>query len=192
MASAPVIAMPPRVAAVSLEPEMLIPLSTAIAYAAPGAFLAWLHRAKPGQACVYARATMLAQRESIGATVRLVADAGQVTLYQSRPAALFPFLYFARRTAKSLTIAPPPARLRAQLTDAQQRLFDHLSALADAGLPHGSNSGLAMRLGLGSRGAVAAALGALERSGMIRRGQDAQFDRVIEIVETGAKTRGCR
>jgi DNA-binding MarR family transcriptional regulator len=191
MASQPIPACAP-VDAVSLEPEMLIPLAAGVAYAAPGAFLAWLQRAKPGQACIYARASMLSHREPIGATVRLVSDAGQVTTYQSRPAALFPYLYFARRTVKPLTMTPSPARLRVALSDTQRQLLDHLAELAEAGQPHGSNSGLAMRLGLGSRETVANALGALERLGFIRRAQDEVFSRVIEIVETGRKTRGCR
>lgn len=190
MASAPISTFPPARPAqgVSMEPEMLIPERAAVAYAAPGAFLAWLHRARPGQVCVYARATTLSRREAIGATVRLVADGGQVILYQSRPSALLPYLYFARRTVKPLTIAPKPA----PLSDTQVRVLEHLTTLADAGEPHGSNSGIAMQLGLGSRDSVKVALAALERAGLIRRSQDAVFDRVIEIVETGRKTRGCR
>ncbi len=176
------------------EPESLIPLAAGVAYAAPAAFLAWLARAKPGQVCLYARATMLSRREPIGATVRLVSDGGQVGLWQARPHALFPFNYFARRTEKVLIPQRPlsPDGQRALLTETQARLLDHLTELAEAGQPHGSNSGIAMRLGLGSREAVAGALTALERRGLIRRGQDAVFARVIEIVETGCKTRGCR
>jgi hypothetical protein len=192
MASQPIFAGPPQVDAVSLEPEMLIPLASGVAYAAPGAFLAWLQSAKPGQACIYARANMLSRREPIAATVRLIHDAGQVTLCQGRPHALFPYHYIARRTSKPLAAKPSPARLRASLNDTQRQLLEHLSDLADAGEPHGSNSGLAMRLGLGSRETVAAALSTLERVGLIRRGQDEVFSRVIEIVETGRKTRGCR
>lgn len=177
---------------VSLEPEMLIPLASGVAYAAPGAFLEWLQGAQAGQACIYARANMLSRREPIGATVRLVSDAGQVTCYQTRPYALFPYLYVARRTAKPLAAPPSPARVRLTLTGLEQRLFDHLFDLAESGLPHGSNSGLALRLGGGDRAAVGRALAQLERLGLIRRGQDAQFARVITIVETGRKTRGCR
>jgi hypothetical protein len=186
--------LPPAlaIAGVSVEPELLIPLAGGAAYAAPGAFLAWLQRAKPGQACIYARATMLSARDPIAATVRMVADGGQVLLYQTRPHALFPYHYVARRTATPLAAAPSPRRVRAALNEAQQQLFDHLTDLAERGLPHGSNTGLALRLGLGSRESVASALTVLERSGLIRRGQDAVFARVIEIVETGRKTRGCR
>lgn len=180
--------------AIDFSPEALIPDGTALGYAAPGAFLLWLARAKAGQVCLYARASMLSAREPIGATVRMVADGGQVELWQSRPHALMPFNYFARRTVKVLLAPAPvsPARKRAMLSDMQSRLLEHLSDLADAGSPHGSNAHLALALGMGSRAAVASALNVLERSGLIRRSQDAVFTRVIEIVETGGKTRGHR
>lgn len=193
MASQPLFVRP-EIEAVSLEPQMLIPLSAGVAYAAPGAFLAWLQRARTNEACIYARANMLTRREPIGATVQLISDAGQVTLCQSRPHALFPYHYIARRTAKSLAIAPlsgqaSPERVRAMLSETQTIVLDHLTELAEAGRGHGSNSHIAMRLGLGSREAVNSALTSLDRLGLIRRSQDEAFRRVIEIVETGCKTR---
>jgi hypothetical protein len=106
MATNPISMFPPAqaVQGVSLEPEFLIRESGGVAYAAPGSFLAWLHRAQPGQVCIYARTHLLAKREPIGATVRLIAEAKQVEIWQGRPIALLPWQYFARRTAKPLNV----------------------------------------------------------------------------------------
>jgi DNA-binding MarR family transcriptional regulator len=173
-----------------LDAEFLIPnRDCTIAYAAPGAFLAWLHRARADQVCIYARASMLSRREPIAATVHLVADGGVVTLWQSRPHAFFPFHYFARRTSKPIITTAPASRLAPGLTPDQARLLALLVEIADADERCPSNTEIGLRLGL-SKAAIANLLAVLESRGLIRRLIARNFDRVVEIVETGARTRG--
>jgi DNA-binding MarR family transcriptional regulator len=179
-------------AQVLLEPEFIIPES-GIVTAAPAALIAWAQRARPMEACIYARANMLPRWGcAVAATARMLSDAGILMLSQSRPHALLPFHYLARRTHKPMVLDAPkrPARLDEPLplTPEQIRVLEHLHALADAGDPCPSNSAIALRLGIGDRSAVASALARLERLGLIRREQDAGFNRVIRIVETGAST----
>lgn len=158
--------------------------------AEPEALDAWAVRAAPGAACLYARASRLTG--GVGERARQMHERGMVQLAQGRdPADRRLFTYRATRTAAPF--APPTPRPTMALSPDDAALLDLLVRAADAGELCPTNRVVAARLGFRTEKAAQHRLVRLRAAGVIRvfYGDDGKTPngvRVVEIVETGART----
>lgn len=192
MATNPISMFPPAAApaGVPIDPQSLIADGMTMATAAPAALLAWAQRAQRGEAVIYARAHRLPCGSPLAAVANMLQTGGFIQINHQRSHAMLPWHYVARRTDRAMEVGLAGGRKTARrpsLNPDQATALQILSDCADAGMACPSNSALALQLGI-SRAHAGAIVARLRDFGLIRIEQAPWPLRVVEIVETGAKT----
>ena len=152
---------------------------------------AWLDEARPGEACVYARATMLPRDAAGVMRARGFFQRGLVTLEPMRRWASDPrvFEYRMRRTGRGAP--PPPVAPPATLSADERALLDYIEARAEAGQPMETNTTIAERLRWRDGAHVNQLLNHLVKHGAIRRQPILRRPfRIITVAATGLRTAG--
>lgn len=175
---------------------------TGIAICSLATLDAWAEAAAEGQTLLYAKGCGLPKWSPVPARIRVLNDAGLISLRQARHSE-FDTDYIARRSAAAWTA---PARAAPMIdrrppieigrTIEEEALIELLASAAAIGAPCPSNAWLAGRIGAsGGRSEradenrVTYLLDCLEAAGKIRREASAFLPgRIITVVETGEST----
>ena len=183
--------MAERIDRTGAGPVALVMSDTPKFVAEPRTLDAWAARAAPGAACLYARTARL-PGGGVGERARQMHARGMVQLVQGRdPEHRGLFAYRAVRTAAPF--APPAPKPVGRLSPDDERVLDLVAGAADAGERCPTNRTIAARLGLKAERKAHDHLTRLRVAGAIRvfyadDGQTPTGVRVVEIVETGART----
>lgn len=162
------------------------PLTT---YASPAEMAAWIERADPGAAVIYATGPVLGDHEA-ARMARRWHDEGLAELFQRRADRPNAFEYCARkrsaRTAASFVAGP------VTLSNTERLMLAILTDAARAGAACPSNDALAAELRLKDKRAARYRFDRLVAAGHLRVIEPARFGpRVIEICASGLRTRSC-